>query len=292
MNKPLILISGATSDIMNELINKLVTSSIDVIGITRNIAKVNRHDIKWIECDLSEPEINLPFMQGVDLVVHAAALSNALNESEYDRVNFTSTKNLVENAKRYNVENFVYISSIFASNNCGMYGISKLKSEEYIKSNLTKWLIFRPSQIFGFSKNYPIDKLINYIANNKFILCPVGTKNNLYPLYYENLVDIIYHEITFPKQAQTTITINTTVAYNYYSLVRHIARVMNKRILIIPVFKFVMLLMRNLIIISGIKMKTYPDQIYRLYAEPDVSYPEGINSKFMTLTNYLKGKYR
>jgi nucleoside-diphosphate-sugar epimerase len=266
MERMLAVISGATSKVMNQLINQLIHAEYRVIALSRNDQKDEiRKNVLWIKCDLTDAGQDFSFLKNAELLIHAAANSNMYSLSEYLNSNYAMTINLVNASINYNVKKFIYISSLLAGYNYGDYGISKIKSEEYIANHLNNWLIIRPSQLFGYSKTAPIDNLVEMIKRNKFIFCPVGDKKGLYPLYYNDLVKTIFESSINSKKSNTIITTTGCNSYTYKGLANQIAIALNRKINIIPIPKAVILICYYIIKFLHLRIGIYPDQLFRLY---------------------------
>lgn len=265
LQKKTIVITGATSLIINKLIDRLEPNVNRIIGVTRTLKKGLRNDINWIECDLALAHQGYDFFNGADMIIHAAAISNTHHESEYEAVNLQSTVHLVDQAKQHNVPAFVFISSIFAGNENGKYGFSKYQSEQYICNNLNSYLIVRSSQLYGHSDNNPIDRLIRQVSTKKWVFCPIGDMITLYPLHCDHFVNWLSLAIQAAPGKQGIIYCRGPKAYHYHALTKAIVSNMNRKILVIPVFKPLMLLMAKIIRLMHCKTGVYPDQIYRLY---------------------------
>ena len=155
-----IIITGASSAIMNAVIELiLLEEKYKIVGVTRKQQQNHRNDIEWVENDITSDRDYL-FLKDADLLIHAAAVSNAVNKEEYFKTNYEATCNLLKAATKYKVNRFIYISSIVSNEHSGYYGQSKLKSEKFIKNTFDNWLIIRPSQLYGYSDKAPIDSLI------------------------------------------------------------------------------------------------------------------------------------
>lgn len=267
MGRKTILVTGATSPIISGLIDFILENGYNVIGITRNLRNARNEKIRWIKCDLTEKNADYSFMKNVDLIIHAAAVSNSYIAHEYLNVNLNATINLIKNARAYNVKEFVYISSILSCKDCGAYGSSKFRSENYIRSSFDNWLIIRPSQVFGGYGSNPIDSLISKINRRKVILCPAGDNENLYPIFYKELVSIIYEIVFIKKYLKSVQYIVGPEVFNYTGLVKVMSKSLNRHVYLLSVPKFIMMLIKELIIFTGLKIGIYPDQIHRLYLD-------------------------
>jgi UDP-glucose 4-epimerase len=110
----------------------------------------------------------VPVLQGVDIVIHLAALahSRVVNDkyTEFDQINWMATQRLAQAAKSAGVERFVYISSVRAQTGAystrpvretdeprptNNYGRSKLAAEQAIRAAAVPFTIFRPVVIYG-----------------------------------------------------------------------------------------------------------------------------------------------
>jgi len=141
--KKKIVITGASSAIMNAVIDLFLTKKeYRIVGVTRKINKKYRKDIEWIEADITKID-DYSFLDSAEMVIHAAAISNTHCKGDYFKINFEATGNLLKAANQFEVNRFVYISSIVTGENSGYYGQSKYRSEMYIKDN------FRKSQMKG-----------------------------------------------------------------------------------------------------------------------------------------------
>ena len=289
--KKKVVITGASSSIIDAVINLIEPKeSFEIVGITRKVRQGFRKDIKWVEYDLAGEDVDYSFLDNADIVIHAAAVSKEFTRQAYLEFNFQTTKVLIDKANQNGVKRFVYISSVLACKSCGDYGYSKYISEEYIKANFTNWLIIRPAQLYGYSEEAPIDNLINKIASERVIPCPVGDPKGLIPLFYIDAAQLIFNIIFKEKLISTTKTVAGPQAFSYKDMVNEIAKVIDKKVIIFPIPKFVLTGLRNFLILTGIKIGIFPDQIFRLY-NPDKSVSTQIR-EVTTIKDYIRKKYK
>ncbi len=284
--KKQVIITGASSTIMDAVINLiLLEKDYTIVGITRNKKENYRSDIQWVEADITSIA-NYSFLKDAALIIHAAAISNTHNKEDYFKTNYEATANLIQAAISYNVDKFVYISSLVTGERSGYYSRSKLLSEEYIKSNFNRWLIIRPSQLYGYSEKAPIDNLINKIKTKKIIPCPTGDPTSLMPIFYREAAQLIFDTIFKEDLSNVIKYITGPEALNYKGLINSIASTLNKNITIIPIPAIILKSVRVILIISGIKTTIYSDQITRLYHPPHSSVPEKTTAS--PISDYLK----
>ena len=176
-----ILVTGGTGLIGSTLINSLVYADIKknydikILALVRNVKKAEK-----IFSEQLKAEQNLEFVQGsieeipeikenIDYIIHCAGVTKCLDKADFEIGNYWATRHFIETLKRLDMlpVNFIYISSlsIFGpirekdySSICETdtprpntaYGLSKLHTEEYLKS-LTNfpYVIFRPTGVYG-----------------------------------------------------------------------------------------------------------------------------------------------
>lgn len=286
MGGKLAVVTGASSVVMNSLIDKLINGGFRIIAITRKIQKKEvRKNVVWVECNLANELCDFSFLKNADILFHAASISNFYNHHDYLRNNYQSTINLVDASLKNGVKKFVYISSLLAGYEFGEYGLSKIKSEDYIKENIENWLIIRPSQLYGYSLSNPIDKLIDNIRKRRIVLCPTGDRKGIYPLYYKDLTNFIFDTVIENGESIKVEVITGPKAYNYRSLIDEIVKQQNKKLMVIPIPKIFIILVYHFIMAFSIKIGIYTDQLYRFYNNPSV---EISSHNTLSITDYLK----
>ncbi len=130
------------------------TSLVDDVSFERVVGDLRQADTLAAACE------------GIDAVVHAAAVLRAVRQGDFMRANREGTRNLAEAAVQAGVERFVYISSIAAQGPApsrtpespettlhpvSVYGRSKAAGEEELLKELGKMqiAIIRPPMIYG-----------------------------------------------------------------------------------------------------------------------------------------------
>jgi dTDP-4-dehydrorhamnose reductase len=281
-----VLITGASSALMTELIEKIDRQQYKIIAVTRDKSRIKTKEIEIAEGDIADEKFIEQVIRDnkIDLIIHAAAVTHTFHAKDYFFTNLLCTMHLVNVAKKYKVSKFVFISSRTAGEQSGAYGESKLKAEEYIKEHLTDYLIIRPSEVFGGNKGEGIDKLIEDVFNKKILICPVNLKSKMYPIYNKDAINIIYGLIFNPADDAKMAIVNGKEGYTYYELIKEISKAINKSVLIIPIPKFVLYTFKWLIEMFRIKSGFVPDQIPRLYSPKEIG---RLNYYTMSIKNYV-----
>jgi len=174
-----VLVTGATGFIGFHLCERLLEEGYEVFGLVRDHRKDLPQGVKPILGDL---EGKCPHLEGFDCVFHLAALTKAVREEDYFRVNEKGTELLIERLLEGGFSGkFIFLSSLSAQGPTtknrplteddpprpvSPYGLSKLKAEEAIRrySSFFKVIILRPSIVYGPRDKYMLHffKLIQW----------------------------------------------------------------------------------------------------------------------------------
>lgn len=174
-----IIITGASGFIGGFIVEKALDEGLSVFAAVRSSSSkkyLQDKRIKFIELNFARPEVLSEqlgdFMKShgnIDYLVHNAGVTKSLTREEYNLVNFTFAKNLIDalRASSHQLKKFVFVSSLAASgpgaehsdepikvsDPCRPvteYGRSKLKTEQYLTSLQDfPYVIMRPPAVFG-----------------------------------------------------------------------------------------------------------------------------------------------
>ena len=142
-----ILITGISGHVGSYL-TKYFNKKYNIIGIHKNIN--NKSSLNnTVICDIRNKHIINKIMKDIDIVIHTASQTNikiSLENPIYDaNVNIIGTLNLLNAAKKYNIEKFIYFSTSAVYGNykylpidekhplnpISPYGLSKATAERY-----------------------------------------------------------------------------------------------------------------------------------------------------------------
>jgi nucleoside-diphosphate-sugar epimerase len=99
-------------------------------------------------------------VEGVDVVVHLAAVTHARRASRYDLVNDIGTRLLVEAAARARVERFVQVSTRAIDVRGGAYSRSKARAEAHVRRAPFDWVVVRVAEVYGIDSHEGVDALV------------------------------------------------------------------------------------------------------------------------------------
>ncbi|WP_447786619.1 UDP-glucose 4-epimerase family protein [Pseudomonas germanica] len=166
-------------------------------------------------CDLSSPK-ELPELDRIDVVIHAAARVHVMKESAQDalsafrKVNVDGTVRLARKAAQSGVRRFVFISSIKVNGEVTLpghpfraddvpapvdpYGISKMEAENALKcigeETGMEIVIIRPPLVYGPEVRANFHRMMSVLTRR--LPLPMGAINNRRSLVgINNLVDLI-----------------------------------------------------------------------------------------------------
>jgi nucleoside-diphosphate-sugar epimerase len=279
-----ILLTGASSGIGSALIRRLVDNAGLEIKAMVHRSLVNIAGCEARQGDLDNPESLARAVDGVDTVVHMAALTTSARESEYIRTNVAGTKNLMDACILTGVKRIIYISSRAASLDGGGYSRSKLEAEECVKSSGLQWLILRPSEVYGLREDDTINRLIQWVKKYPFVPVIGKGQARLSPVYIEDVVSAMECSILDKELESETILLAGPEELTFNELVDRIAKYFGVRRfkLHLPsrLVKFGAMVLTSL----GVKL-VVPDQIPRLLCSKDMSF-----SKSSELISYSPRK--
>jgi nucleoside-diphosphate-sugar epimerase len=193
-----LLITGASSDLASKLVAVLIDSGKFSISLLEHRSEVRVDSCKTVSGDMNDLGSLDHACQGVDEVLHLAALTHSCNSSEYFKVNRDGTQNLITACKRNNVTRFTFVSSMAACNDSGAYGLSKLEAEELVCKSGLEWNILRPSEVYGPQMKEGIGKLISWVEHLLFIPVIGDGSYCLSPVYIDDVVEAMAQVVMSP----------------------------------------------------------------------------------------------
>ena len=204
-----ILVTGATGAVGLRVVQALCLAGYRICVFSTHAPKEGLfpQDVKTVLGDITDKIAVRSAMEGVDRVIHLAALLHIVSpspdlEEQYERINVGGTKNVVEAAVETGVERVVLFSTIAAYGNSGgriltemsptypvtFYAKTKRTSEQIVlkaRNAAGKPLgtVLRFGAIYGSNMKGNYKRLTRALASHLFI--PVGSGLNRRTLIYE-----------------------------------------------------------------------------------------------------------
>ena len=149
-----IALTGGTGFIGKKIIKDLLNENFNVISLQRVITVEKKIKTRYIDL-LSTKTITNKLLSDVDIIIHIAALvhNSKIKAELYETINYEATKKLFNVSKSLRLKKFIFISTVsvyglqsykehidinFPTNPLTEYAKSKLKSENFLVSSLTK----------------------------------------------------------------------------------------------------------------------------------------------------------
>jgi len=218
-----ILVTGATGFIGSALSHRLLEYGVHVLALCRPPSKdtsLQEQGIELVEGDITDfPRIETILSQDVNIIFHLAAWLRGSSPQEAMLTNVSATQHLAEASAHQSVERFIYVSSIAVYGLHGdrdvdestklrlygdLYGDSKILAENALqgvveKTNLAK-VIIRPGMVYGPGSPGWTRRMGIWAKSGRLPLID-GGRGTAYPIYIENLVDLIVLSAVCPEAA-------------------------------------------------------------------------------------------
>lgn len=260
--KDKVLVTGAGGFVGRALVEAFGNiNHIECIGGLRRGEPIQTDYCRFVVLgDLIEQTDRSQVLEGVNVVVHAAARVHVMNDSstdpllEYRKSNVEATLDLAEQAANAGVRRFIFISTIkvngertesehpFSADDIPVpvdpYAISKLEAEEGLQrlSKLTgmEVVIIRPPLVYGPGVKGNFSSMVKLVRSG--IPLPFGCIDNKRSLVaLDNLTSLIVRCIDHPGAANQIFLAGDARDLSTTELLRVLAKVMNKPSRLIPV---------------------------------------------------------
>lgn len=255
-----ILLTGATGFLGRTLLQELLHREHEVTAAVRHVLPVAEGLRSYPIVDIGGTTDWLPVLQGIEVVVHAAARVHVVRErhpdplAEYRHVNVDGTLRLARQAVASGVRRFVFISSIKVNGESTLlgkpflagdvpapedpYGVSKLEAEQGLMRLADEagmeLVIIRPPLVYGPGVKGNFASMIKLVE--KGLPLPLGAIRNKRSLVgIDNLVDLIIRCIDHPAAANRVLLAGDGEDLSTTELLRAVGKAMGKPARLIPV---------------------------------------------------------
>jgi nucleoside-diphosphate-sugar epimerase len=144
-----IALTGGTGFIGRRLIEAALASGHQLTALARR-EQPAREGVNWILGSLDDRPAVARLVEGADAVIHVAGVLNAPDAAAFEAGNVTGTLAMLAAATAGAARRFVHISSLAAREpQLSLYGASKARSEELVRTSGLDWTIVRPPAVYG-----------------------------------------------------------------------------------------------------------------------------------------------
>jgi nucleoside-diphosphate-sugar epimerase len=275
-NQKQVLVTGASSILMQQTCTKLLQKGFEFTGISRSAKNVNPNIYKhWITADIND--IDNIDLSKYEIIIHAAACTHAFTYKEYATTNFDATKALVVKAHSQGVKQFIFISSRTAVKGGGWYAETKLAAENIVLNYYPNALIIRPAEIYGGTKQEGIDAFIEQVKTKNFIVYPSGVKDKMYPICLDDTTSVIADSIN--NNEKGIVYVNGPEGFTLKEFLETISSSLNKNPKLIPLHAFFIEILCFKQQFLKLPIGIYPDQMKRLKVKKEHSIPPSFVKK-------------
>ena len=256
-----VLLTGATGFVGSNLLARLKKQcDIQVVLTTRK--DIPETDVNTIVVgDIDGATDFSRALRDTDAVIHCAARAHIMSDNvpdplaEYRRVNVAGTLNLAQQAARYGIKRFIFISSIKVNGESttskpkftafdipaplDAYGQSKAEAEQALlelsRETNMEVVIIRPTLVYGPAVKANFASLFSVVSRGIPLpfACIFNNKRSLVSV--TNLVDLIVTCIDHPKAANQTFLVSDDHDVSTSEMVREMATALGKPTWQIPV---------------------------------------------------------
>uniref|UniRef100_A0A486XXJ0 UDP-glucose 4-epimerase n=1 Tax=Rheinheimera sp. BAL341 TaxID=1708203 RepID=A0A486XXJ0_9GAMM len=250
-----LLLTGATGFVGKGLLRALSGYSINIVG-RRSVG----NNSMFFQSDMAADTDYQAALQGVDVVIHAAARAHIMHEqiadplAEYRKINVDGTLNLARQAAQLGIKRFIFISSIKVNGEstdgkspfqhtdnaapADPYGVSKAEAENKLRElaeiSGMELVIIRPPLVYGPGVKANFAAMLRLAEKN--LPLPFGAVHNKRSLLaLDNLVDVIVTCIDHPKAANQTFLVSDDNDVSTTELLQLMTRAAGKKPRLIPV---------------------------------------------------------
>ena len=189
-----IVITGATGSLGSSIMNRLVESGHEVIGLGRNTNKIENlkeSGFNVLKCSLDNKKEMEQYFANADCIIHSAAFAAPFgSNNKFTKTNVEGTRSVMQSALNMNVNRVIVISS--SSSSCPLwvgsasdklpskrpshpYSLSKYRAEE-ILNDFPKgmWIGLRPRAVFGKNDTTVLPRIKKLINSKRYLVIGNG----------------------------------------------------------------------------------------------------------------------
>jgi uncharacterized protein YbjT (DUF2867 family) len=190
-----------------------------------------------VEADLTRPASLPPALDGVQTVIHAAAITANLKEpyrGAYDAINRQGTENLVAAARAAGVERLVVVSGLGTKPSPpGTWMATRWGMEEAVRGSGIPYVILQPSVLFGDRATFT-EGLADLARVSPVVPVLGGGGLRFQPLWIEDLVTCLFKAADDRSLDNRTVAVGGAEYVTLREVQETISQVLHKRRLLVP----------------------------------------------------------
>jgi len=235
---PTILVTGADGFVGRHVVARLAERDGGLRAMVRNAATYHpAPGVEVVEADLAKPESLTLAMEGVEVVVHCAAITANLKEpykGAYDAINRGGTENLVRAAASSLVKRLVVMSGLGTQPAAaGTYMATRWGMEEAVRNSAIPFVMIQPSVQFGNGAEF-VAALGRLIKASPVVPLLGGGGLRFQPIWVEDVVSCIEKAIGDEKLSGQAVAIGGSEYATFSEIIDTICVALGKRRLKAP----------------------------------------------------------
>lgn len=284
MNKPVIAITGVTGFIGSSIARALLDNGYDVISLVRQEnTTVAGNETRFFDLQLLPPA---DLLKGADILIHCAFVDHNKNK-QASLINYSGTKQLLENAALNGIGKIIFFSTISANaTNTSEYGKNKWQLEALFETS--RDVIIKPGLVIG--KNGLFGRLLKNILSKKIVPLVNGGKQ---PMQVVGLEDVVLALTRIIKNNLTgAYILANTQRLTYREFFRLVAIHYKIKLLYLPIPGRLLSILMDMAAMVGITLPVGKENIKSLeslaYTDPSESL-EKLKIEPRSLEDILRG---
>lgn len=234
-----IAITGGSGFVGGHLARQLAAEGHELVLLARGSqgrdATPSHHPrVALVASDLSDPVILENAFHGCGAVAHCAGINREIGRQTYQKVHVEGTRHVVDAARRAGVKKVILMSFLRARPNCGSaYHESKWAAEELVRNSGLDYTIVKAGMVYG-RGDHMLDHL-SHAVHTMPVFATVGFQQKyIRPLAIQDLLRILRAALVDGRLPRQTIAITGAEQLYLSEAARRVARVLGRRILILP----------------------------------------------------------
>ena len=197
--------------------------------------------INLIKFDLLDNKKLKNLIEDSDIIINLIGILFEKKKNDFIEVHYNFVKRIVDNIK-LNKKTFIQVSALGVNKfKNSLYSKSKFDADKYIQKNLKKFLIIRPSIIFGPEDNF-FNKFSRMSLFSPFLPLIMGGKTKFQPVYVEDICKGIM-EILKKNITNKTFELGGPDIFSFKELLQILLRIINRKRILIYIPKKIAILM-------------------------------------------------
>jgi uncharacterized protein YbjT (DUF2867 family) len=235
----MILVTGASGFVGSHIVRRLTeTGAGPIRAMVRNRSEAPALDgVDVVEADLTRPQSLAAAVDGVSVIIHAAAITANLKQpypGAYDAINRRGTENLVAAAKAAGVTRVVVMSGLGTKPAPkGTYMATRWDLEEAVRKSGIPYVILQPSVLFGDGAEFVA--ALSRLARVSPVLPLLGGGGlRFQPLWVEDLVTCLVACVEGGPPANSAIPLGGSEYATFKEVLQTICEALSVRRLMVP----------------------------------------------------------